>query len=135
MDQFKEMLNAVAQKPAMYVGTTSLYSVSHYMDGYLHALEDVGVGTSFFFSFQRFISLKFLISSTGWHWARILLHVYGSDKEAIQALPGLYTEYEEMYAAIGAKGIESELSRQLINKYGEDFYEPESTHIKPISQP
>ena len=118
----------------MYVGTTSVYAVSNYLSGYQHALLDANENASDLNCFERFIALKFLIWHPGWHWARILLHVYGSDLEAIQALPVLYAEYEATYAAMGMKGIEAELPRRLLEKYGEDSYAPDVTHTKPTSQ-
>ena len=43
MSKFVALLDAIAKRPAMYVGRYSLRLVCHYLDGYDHALGDVGI--------------------------------------------------------------------------------------------
>jgi hypothetical protein len=120
------MFSSVAAKPAMYVGKTSLREVSHYLDGYCHALTHAGLPdplTGWF----RWIGLKFLIWHPAWHWTRILVHVYGTDRAAFDALPALYEEFKSYIAEFGVDSIDAELDRRLVAAYGQNWHAPEVT--------
>jgi hypothetical protein len=68
---------------------------------------------------QRWIEKRFLIQHPAWHWSRILVHEYGSDEAALEAMPGLYSEFEREYAEIGIEGIEAWLEQRFREKYGD----------------
>lgn len=51
------------------------------------------------------IELRFGISHPAWHWTSILLHVYGSDAAAIEAVPNLFAEFEAEREQGGVDGI------------------------------
>ena len=89
---FANLLDAIARRPAMYVGTCSLPAVTFLLDGYCLAQEDMGKESPLD-GWMRWIELRFGICHSAWHWTRILLHVYESDSAAISALPCLFAEF------------------------------------------
>ena len=127
MPDYIALVNSIAKRPAMYVGRCSLRRVSAYLDGYEHALGDVGISETPLAGWGRWVELRFLISHAAWHWTRILLHAFGSDAAAIEALPGLYREFLLQREALGVEGIEAEHERRLMAEYGRDWYEPPLT--------
>ena len=88
---------------------------------------------SYYGRWGRWVESRFLISHPAWHWTRILLHVHGSDRAAIEALPALYREFLSQREALGAEGIEAERLRRFSAAYGEDYYEPPATTTTPFS--
>jgi hypothetical protein len=75
----------------------------------------------------RWVEARFFISHPAWHWTRILLHIYGSVRAALEALPQLYEEFLAQRAALGVEGIEGEHRRRLVPEHGQDWYEPPAT--------
>ena len=128
MPDFQALLDSIAKRPAMYVGRCSIRAVRHYLDGYCHALRDLGHTETPLDGWMRWVELRFLISHPAWAWERILLHVYGSDSAAIEALPGLHREFLADRALMGVGGIEAAQEQRLIEEYGEPWYEPPATN-------
>jgi len=126
MCAFDAILATVAAKPAIYVGKTSLRAVSDYLAGYADALADIGQRHPQE-GWLRWVEMKFLISHPAWHWTRILVHVYGSDRAALDALPGLYAEFLAFVAEHGTDFIDGEHDRRLLAEYGERWHAPEET--------
>lgn len=124
---FVALLDAIAKRPAMYVGRCSLRLVSAYLDGYDHAIGDLGISEMPLTGWGRWVELRFLISHPAWHWTRILRHVFGSDAAAIEALPGLYRQFLLRREALGVEGIEAEHHRRFMAEYGQDWHEPPET--------
>src|SRR5262245_53463785 len=106
MCAFDAMLATVAAKPALFVGKTSLRAVGNYLNGYGHALIDLGHPDPQFGWFH-WVEMKFLISHPAWHWTRILVHVYGSDRAALDALPELHAEFTKFVAERGVDSIDA----------------------------
>jgi hypothetical protein len=110
----------------LYVGKTSLRAVSDYLAGYADAVADLG-----HFHPQngwlRWVEMKFLISHSAWHWTRILVHIYGSDRAALNALPGLHAEFRAFVAEHGTDFIDREHHRRFVAEYGETWHEPKET--------
>ena len=127
MPDFVALLHAIAKRPAMYVLPCNLRSVGNYVSGYDHALGDVGHVETPLAGWMRWVECRFLIAHPAWHWTRILLHVYGSDRAAIEALPLLYEEFVAQRSEIGVEGIEAEHDRRLIAEHGRVWYEPDAT--------
>jgi len=127
MPDLVALLHAIAKRPAMYVLPCNLRSVGNYVDGYDRALREVGHADTPLEGWMRWAECRFLISHPAWHWTRILLHVYGSDRAAIEALPHLYEEFVARRSAIGVEGIAAEHGRRLIAEHGRDWYEPDAT--------
>ena len=130
MDHFRDLVHTIARRPGLYVGVNSLRAVSQYLDGYDHAVMEITGCASDerpLYGWMRYVGLRFLISHPAWHWTRILLYEYGSDKAALEALPKLYDQFVEQRSSIGVEGIEVELRRQIIAKYGRDWHEPDIT--------
>lgn len=127
MSEFEELLQSIAKRPAMYVGKCCLHSVRNYLDGYDHAYSGLGAGDSPLTGWGHYLESRFLISHPAWGWPRILLHVYGSHRDAIAALPGLYRDFLEMRAAVGVQGIIDAHGPRLIAAHGRDWYEPPTT--------
>jgi hypothetical protein len=127
MHEFVALLDAIARRPAMYVGCCSLRLVSVYLEGYDHAIGDVGITETPLAGWGRWVELRFLISHPAWHWTRILLHVFGSDAASIEALPSLYREFLPRRKALGVEGIEVECNRRFMAEYGQVWYEPRVT--------
>ena len=127
MPDFPGLLHSIAKRPALYVGKCSVHAVSDYLHGYCQALSDLGQTETPLDGWMRWVEFHFLISHPAWHWARILLHVYGSDRAAIEALPGLHREFLAERAVMGVGGIEAALDQRLIEEHGELWYEPPAT--------
>jgi hypothetical protein len=134
MGHFMKLLHDISKRPGMYVGEGSLKAVSHYLDGYDHAMEDHGATPSPLYGWMRWVEMRFLISHSAWHWTRILVHVYGSDGAALESLPSLYEEFLADRESMGVDGIEAELKRRLIAEYGEDWHAPEVTATRHPSE-
>jgi hypothetical protein len=133
MPDFLSLIDSIAQRPGMYVGRCSLHLISAYLDGYDHALKELGHDVTPLDGWMRWVELRFLISHPGWHWTRILEHVCGGDRPAIDALPSLYREFLACRAALGVEGIEAELDRRLVAEYGRGWHEPPETATTPLS--
>jgi hypothetical protein len=127
MPDFESLLQSIARRPAMYVGKCSLRAVSAYLDGYDHASGDLGQAELPLSGWGHWVESRFLISHPAWHWTRILLHAYGTDRAAIEALPQLYQEFLACRAAIGVEGIVDEHGSRFIAEYGQDWHEPAET--------
>jgi hypothetical protein len=127
MREFTALLQSIAKRPAMYVGKPSIRAVSDYLHGYCHALGDVGHVETPLDGWGRWIESRFLISHSAWSWTRVLLHVYGSDLAAIEALPQLHEEFLAQRAQLGVEGIEDEHRRRFLAEHGHDGYEPSAT--------
>ncbi|WZO98595.1 hypothetical protein EP7_000175 [Isosphaeraceae bacterium EP7] len=128
MPDFQALLHSIAERPAIYVGNCSIRAVSHYLDGYCDALRDLGHAEKPLDGWMRWVELRFLISNPAWHWTRILLHVYGSDQAAIEALPELHREFLAERAMIGVDGIEALLDQRILEEHGEPWHEPPATN-------
>lgn len=126
MDVFSAMLATVAAKPGLFVGKTSLRAVGDYLGGYGHALIDLGHPDPQDGWF-RWVEMRFLISHPAWDWTRILVHVYGSDRAALDALPALHAEYRAFVDERGADCIDAEHYRRFVAAYGDTLHEPEKT--------
>ena len=124
MKDFADTLDEICKRPALYVGHTSIRSVSQYLSGYCHALRDAGYPEPPLMGWQRWVEKRFLIHHPAWHWSRILVHEYGSDEDALRVMPGLYSEFESEYAEVGMEGIEADLKRKLLERYGDTLSGP-----------
>ncbi|WP_422931844.1 hypothetical protein [Singulisphaera sp. PoT] len=127
MSDFASLLRSIARRPAMYVGTCSLRAISAYLEGYCHALKDVGRDELPLSGWMRWVESRYLISHPAWSWARILMHVYGDDRAAIEALPELHRAFLARRAEIGVEGVEDEHRRRFIAEYGREWHEPAET--------
>ena len=130
MDQFATFIERVCLRPALYVGTSSLRDVDIYLAGYGHALEDSGHQHPFA-GWMRWIESRFLISHPAWHYTRILLHAYGTDRAALDAIPELHKEFVAVRASIGREGVEAQHRRRFLAEYGREWHEPEHTTTSP----
>jgi hypothetical protein len=126
MDEFNSTLEEIAAKPHLYVGQTSLRLISHYLAGYDHALMDLGRPRPLF-GWMRWIEMKFMISHPAWHWTRILIHIYGNDRAALDVLPELFSEFSAYVAQHGAASIDVEHTRRFLETYGNRTHEPDHT--------
>lgn len=124
---FTALIEAIARRPALYVGTLSLRAIGNYLDGYCHALGDLGLSGNQFFGFKIWLSKKYLIFHAAWHWTRILRHVYQNDETAIQALPDLFAEYLQESKEKNLEQLENDRDEALIAAYGRAWHEPEKT--------
>lgn len=131
MTKFEALLDSLSKRPAMYVGQCCVRSVSHYLDGYCHALNDVGQTETPLDGWMQWVEFRFHISHPAWHWTRILLHVYGSDRAAIEALPRLHNDFLAQRSVMGVQGIEQQLEQLLIVNYGTSAHEPAETTTSP----
>ena len=111
----------------MFVGKQSLFAVSVYLDGYTNALIDGGHADPLY-GWHMWIYHRFQIWHPAWHWTRVMLHIYGTDRDALAALPYLYSEFAALRASLDPDALGWELRNQLNDKYGHDWYEPEVTH-------
>src|SRR5262245_38569279 len=126
-DNFIGLIEAISERPALFVGNCSIKRVSHYLNGYTHALRDLGYTETLLDGWREWVELKFMICSSAWHWTRILLHNYGSEESAIQVLPTLMAEYFEKLDAIGLERIQAEHDEALRNDNGITYSVPSET--------
>ena len=127
MEPFTKMLSEIARRPAMYVGKESVQSVSCYVNGYCHALDDLTNTRSPLDGWMRWVEMRFLICHPAWGWPRILVHAYGSDRAAFDALPSLFAEFLVQRDSLGVDGIQAETERRLLAEYGKTWHAPETT--------
>ncbi len=118
----------------MYVGRCSFVDAANYLAGYCHALDDNAVSPKPLDGLIRWTEMRFEIRSSAWHWTRILLHTYGDDASCFEAFPALYDEFLADRERLGVSGIESEATRRITARYGEDWGYPESTQTTPVSE-
>jgi hypothetical protein len=130
---FAMLIDSIARRPAMYVGNTSLRSIGHYLAGYCHALDEAAISTTTFRGFTIWLSERFLIFHSAWHWTRILLHTYQTDEAAIEALPDLFAEYLRTKDGKSLHQLEVDRDKALVTAYGIEWGAPEDTHTTPIS--
>jgi hypothetical protein len=109
---FRQFLAAVARRPGMYVGSVSLKAVAHLFAGYSLACEHLGHPNPLR-GWNRWLEVRFGIFHPAWHWARILLHEYGSEPSAIAALPELFEAFDQERKQIGVDGIEARHAREF----------------------
>jgi len=111
----------------MYVGTMSLRALGHYIAGYCDALRTIG-GSEELLGFTIWVQERYLICHSAWHWTRILLHVFGGDEAAIQALPELFLEYQRTKKGKCLEELTAERDKAIMAAYGKNWYEPEQTN-------
>jgi histidine triad (HIT) family protein len=131
MTTFNSMLADLAARPGVYVGKVSLRDVSNLLSGYCIALMDAGQPNPLEGWF-RWVEMKFLISHPAWHWTRILVHVYGSDRAALNALPGLYAEFRAFVTERGVDFIDAEHNRRFVAAYGNDYHKPDPSEASCV---
>jgi hypothetical protein len=127
MPGFESLLRRMAGRPGMFVGACSLGALGHHLAGYTQALLDSGQSEAPLDGWTRWAESRLLISHSARHWTRVLLHVYGSDRAAMDALPQLYREFLAQRAELGVGGIEREHRRRFFAEYGQDWYVPPTT--------
>ena len=127
MSAFEAMLAAVSARPGLYVGETSLRAVADYLAGYGHGLMDLGHPDPQA-GWARWVETNFLISHPAGHWTRILVHVYGSDRAALDVRPSLDAEFRSFVAERGVENIDAEHYRRFVAAYGEQHHGPAETH-------
>lgn len=120
--KFLKLLEEISKRPAMFVGEVSISSISHFLAGYLIGRDDAK-NRVMSVSWQAWIEFRFMICHPAWGWPRILLYKYGSDKEAISALPDLYKEFLKKCPSEPEK-LEELRRIKFIEKYGADCYAP-----------
>jgi hypothetical protein len=124
MQEFESLLESIAKRPEMWVGECSVRAVRNYLEGYCHASAALCDTETPLDGWGFWLESRFLISHPAWGWTRILLHAYGSDRAAIEAIPQLHREFLAQRAALGVEGIYCERTRRLIAEYGQDWGEP-----------
>ena len=136
-EQFRQLLIAACARPAMYVGRCSLWDLSHYFAGYCHAADDAKSPCGFKQRFQRWIESRFGIFSSGWHWVRILQHVYGGDESAIANLPRLYDEFRTQTDGMTDSELWCMMETRMVEMRGGKHWCPDSadtwTKLMPSS--
>jgi hypothetical protein len=128
MFNFADTLDHLCARPHLYVGTpVTLREVWNYLLGYQHGWHEAEGGAIPLEGMFEWMQMRFVINETSWGAQRMLLHAYGSDANAIAALPVLYREFVADRAAWGMEGIAARRLEALRRRYGKDFGEPEST--------
>jgi hypothetical protein len=127
MFNFADTLEHVCERPHLYVGTpVSLRDVWNYLMGYEHGWHDAEGGATPLDGMFEWMQMRFVINHTAWGVQRMLLNAYGSDAEAIAALPGVYREFLADRSAWGMEGIAARRLEALRRRNGRDYGEPES---------
>ena len=121
---FDELIQSISSRPAMWVGSALLRDVAIFLDGFRRGIE-TATGQDPMLNWRDWIETKYLISDPGWHWTRILLHVYGSDAAVFAALPGLFSDFKTETSGLTSDQL-SELHRQaFLAAFGEEHHRPE----------
>ena len=105
MDAFDDLLQAICERPAMFVGDGRLRHVAMFLDGFTEALSLSGAPCPMA-AWRPWIELRYGISDPAWHWTGILIHAFGSDTAALHAIPSLFSEYRKALVAVGVDEIE-----------------------------
>lgn len=136
MTDFQELLDQVCASPAVFVGEPRLDLVRAFLDGYAVSMRDYP-----FADLMVWLEHKYYIFSSAWGWSRILHRVYGSDAEAIKALPVEYREsqaapsFERRSDTVDLASVPDDLLQFILNTRIEDgwVYVPDDAPpIKPL---
>ncbi|MGL4550691.1 MAG: hypothetical protein ACRC33_05850 [Gemmataceae bacterium] len=136
MRDFGGLLADIARRPGVYVGHFSLWAVANFLDGYCLAMQHMGQPDPLC-GWMRWVESRSGICNPAWHWTRILEHEFGSETDALAAIPALFAEYEAEYHLLGLDGI---LARHALVFAGPQggmvFREPETTATRdPFTGP
>jgi hypothetical protein len=122
LTEFREFLLSLAQRPAMYIGSTDWRDASHFLRGYLLARPDLQTA---FDGWIDWLGLRFEIWHPAWGWPEILRRAYPSDEEALVALPSLFDAYLADRERHGASGIAQMRKARFLERFGVEYHAPE----------
>ena len=93
---FYELIDKIKQRPALYLGKSSLNQLQTFLDGYTFALRQANISVSQeeqeFEQFQEWIEVKFSQPSTQ-SWSRIILFYSEDERDALESFFELLNEF------------------------------------------
>jgi len=110
---YLDLLNNIANRPAMWVGNTDFFKVATFLDGYDFAigktLGDLTLAPGHYF--VMWLKTNFLIEHPAWGWQRIVYHLAGHNHStAISRLPILFNMYLTAINQMSTKTLEQTYS-------------------------
>jgi len=113
--KYVRAIELIFKRPLMYVPASDYHSITCYLHGFLFSLNLADeVRTD---AWMQWTSSRFNINSTAWGWSRIILHSHEDESAAIDALPGLLSEFFSELESAGVEGILSRHREQF--RHGE----------------
>jgi hypothetical protein len=102
MDQrLQSLLGTLRSQPGMYLGQPSVVRLRAFLDGYFHALFELGIQPTFpreLHEFRDWIYAKYAVTdSIGWE--EVLVNVAGDERSAFGLFQQLWDEFESMHRA------------------------------------
>ena len=99
MERLLKILEAVCERPGLYVGCFDMRAVRAYLVGFAHAMCPDELDHYPFGGFLSWLEVEHDICHAGWGWDRILVHAAGSHRAAIASLPERFAAYRQAVAA------------------------------------
>lgn len=115
----RAFLRMIRERPAMYLGDSKVDTLSHWIDGYVTARQDLGIDAfvgdevGWLDGFTHWLAVK-LPATITCQWAGIIRHEMDGSEFSVQALFRLFDEYEETLRTTTL----SELEKSYENLFG-----------------
>jgi hypothetical protein len=99
MKDFYDVLQSIRQRPALYLGQNSIFSLQAFLDGYYFARRDLDVPLTAqeeeFQTFLQWMRQKFNVE-TGQLWASIVLSHSIDERDAVSQFFNLFDEFRSV---------------------------------------
>ncbi len=119
MSKLFEILQKIRNKPGMYIGSTSVSDLFHFLVGFKTALRELGIAATkeemdFYREFQPWLQKKYHVSTSN-SWAKIIMLHCANEQEGFNTFYKLLEEFQN-----SNKNLEEELfnekSQIFVNK-------------------
>jgi hypothetical protein len=98
-------IEILAKRPGMFIESDiHMANIAIHFEGYIQALFDTNKIQERHI-WLYWVSLKFKLFSTKWSWEKMIVNSCGSEKESIEILPKLISEFLSEIKESGEKGI------------------------------
>jgi len=119
--EFLGLLENFCRRPALYIGFTDYKSAICWLKGF-----DMAHHGELFGGFGDWLSHKLLINHSGWWWPRMILHMAGSEENALKTLAVTYREFASIADGLNYYDLKNDRNAMLTALYGKTSHEPES---------
>jgi hypothetical protein len=97
MKNFYDVLQTIRQRPALYIGQNSIFSLQAFLDGYYFARRDLNIALTDqeeeFQTFLQWIRQKFNVE-TGQLWTSLVLSHSIDERDAVAQFFQLFDEFK-----------------------------------------